>query len=361
MRHGVGVIGAGPGLSARHAPTLVRVGGDLRIVHIADAGSGAGRAIADRTGARASSGIQELLADADVDIVVICSPPDAHAEHVLAAVAGGKRAILCEKPLATTEDDAARVIDACRAAGVALLVGTNHLYDGAWNRAKHHLSAALGRVRGLAVTMALPPNDRYHDAVTQKPSTQTPGSSRRGGPPLEDPRVAASVVRQLLIGLAVHDLPLLRDLAPDFERVVYARALAPLGDAGGFMASGVPVRLTTVMLPGGADALWRLDITTDDERIEVSFPPAFVHDGSATVRVRFADGRDIAYPAEAEDGYVAEWRALLAALDGVEEVQYDELLEDARYAIRLADAAAAAILAESEVASADVAPAGGAS
>ena len=84
--------------------------------------------------------------------------------------------------------------------------------------------------------------------------------------------MAASVVRQLLTGLAVHDLPLLRDLAPDFERVVYARAVEPIGYAVGYEASGVPIRLATVMLPDGPDALWRIDITTDDERIEVSFP-----------------------------------------------------------------------------------------
>ena len=65
------------------------------------------------------------------------------------------------------------------------------------------------------------------------------------------------------------------------------------------------------------------------------------------MRVRFADGRVTAYPPEAEDGYVAEWRALIDALEGTVEVQYDELLEDARYALRLADAAAAAILSAS--------------
>ncbi|HEX5857783.1 MAG TPA: Gfo/Idh/MocA family oxidoreductase, partial [Microbacterium sp.] len=135
MSHGVGIIGAGPGVAALHSPTLARVAADLRVVHVADAGSGSAEPVARRTGARWSSGIDELLSDAAVDIVVICSPPSEHAEQVLAAVATGKRAILCEKPLATTEEDAARVVDACREAGVVLLVGTNHLFDGAWNRA----------------------------------------------------------------------------------------------------------------------------------------------------------------------------------------------------------------------------------
>ena len=95
------------------------------------------------------------------------------------------------------------------------------------------------------------------------------------------------------------------------------------------------------MLPDGADALWRLEITTDAERIEVCFPPAFVHTGSATVGVLAADGRDTTYPQEAEDGYIAEWRALAELLESGMPVEYEELLDDVRYSLRLADEAAA--------------------
>ena len=45
------------------------------------------------------------------------------------------------------------------------------------------------------------------------------------------------------------------------------------------------MQLTTVMLPEGADALWRLTVTTERDRLDVTFPPAFVHAGSARVRV----------------------------------------------------------------------------
>jgi predicted dehydrogenase len=342
MTYGVGIIGAGPGVAALHVPTLARLSGDFRIVHIADAGSGRAAGIAEPLGARSSRGFDDLLADPDVDVVAICSPPAEHAEQILASVAAGKRAILCEKPAGTTVDEARRAIEACRDAGIPLLVGTNHYFDPAWGRAKHYLTATGGPVLSISVTLALPPNTRYHDAVAE---LEAPSGSRPA-PDLSRPDIAAMVVRQLLSGLAIHDLPLVRDLAPRFERVVFARALAPIGFAVGFLASGIPIQLTTVMLPDGAhgaDALWRLTVTTEQDRLDVTFPPAFVHAGSARVRVLSADGRDTAYGRVAEDGYLAEWRALAELLGNGMPVEYQELLDDARYALRLADEAAALI------------------
>jgi hypothetical protein len=73
----------------------------------------------------------------------------------------------------------------------------------------------------------------------------------------------------------------------------------------------------------------------------VTFPPAFVHAGSAGVRVLTADGRDTTYDRDPGDGYLAEWRALAELVDSGMPVEYDELLDDVRYASTLADQAAA--------------------
>ncbi len=339
MPHGVGLVGAGPGVSALHLPTLARLPDQFAVVHIADGGSGRSAELAARLDARSSSGLDEILADPRVEILAICSPPAEHAAQILAAVAAGKRAIFCEKPIGTTVAGAEAAVEACRAVGVPLIVGTNHFYDPAWGRARHHLQTSGGPVVSISVTLALPPNGRYHDVVTEL--AQPPAG--RPSPDLSRPEVAAGVVRQLLTGLAIHDLPLVRDLAPVFERVVFARPIAPIGYAVGFVASGIPVQLTTVMLPDGADALWRVTVTTTRDRLDVTFPPAFVHVGSASVRVLAADGRDTTYAREAEDGYLAEWRALAQVLtDGVP-VEYDELLDDVRYGLRLAEDAASLV------------------
>lgn len=339
MMRGVGLLGAGPGSWALHVPTLARLPEDFRVVHVADAGSGRAQRIAAPLGAAASTGHEALLADPGVDVVVVCSPPHEHAAQILAAVDAGKRVILCEKPLATTVADAEEVIERCRAAGVALLVGTNHLFDPAWGRANHYLTALRGEVRSVSVTLSLPPNDRYHRAVTD--ATMPPSPPR---PPadLSSPAIAAQVARALTSGLVVHDIPLLRDLARGEPRLTFARLLAPIGIALGWTVGQTVFRSTAAMLPGGADALWRLTVSTDRDRVHVSFPPAFVHAGSAAVTVRAADGTRTTYPRQSEDGYEAEWRALAALAEGRSPVEYDEILADARFALALADAAAAA-------------------
>jgi predicted dehydrogenase len=342
MRYGVGVIGAGPGASALHLPTLARFEDRFPVVHVADGGSGRAEGLAQRTGASWSRGEQEVLADPRVEIVAICSPPEHHARQILASVAAGKRAILCEKPLALTQADADAVIEACRTSRTALVVGTNHLFDPAWGRARHHITKEGVPVRSVSITASLPPNGRYHNVVTETPTGTAPG---RPAPDWSDPDFAAAVVRQLVLGLGIHDLPLLRDLAPGLDRVVFSRPVEPIGYCIGLVAAGVFIRLTAVMVPAGADALWRVAVSTSRDLIDIEFPPPFVHDGSARARVRHADGRVSEYPAVADDGYVAEWQAMASLLDGVEVVEYEEILADAHSAIDLADAVGEAVRA----------------
>jgi predicted dehydrogenase len=343
MPWNVGILGAGPGVTALHLPVLGRLTELFTVAHVADAGSGRAKALAGRLGARWSEGEAELLGDPDVDVVAVCSPPPEHARQILAAVAAGKRAIFCEKPLATSREEAENVIAACRDAGTVLLVGTNHLFDAAWGRAKHHLVALEGRVQAISVTLALPPNDRYHGLVAEGGPFQ---AVRRGRPDLGNPAVAADVLRQLLTGLAIHDLPGVRDIAPGIDEVVYARIAPPIGYVVGYRTGSVLVQLALTMLPQGPDALWRMSIATSHDRIEVNFPPAFVHAGSAATRVRSVDGQWTEYRRDSEDGYVAEWRLLASLLEGSAPVEYDELLADAHFAVDLADAAAAKLLEE---------------
>jgi len=66
--------------------------------------------------ARTYTDWRAMLADPDVELVHIVTPPDRHAEMAVAALRAGKH-VLVEKPLATTNADAEAILEAARAAG----------------------------------------------------------------------------------------------------------------------------------------------------------------------------------------------------------------------------------------------------
>jgi len=76
--------------------------------------------------ARVTAELDELLADPDLDAVVLATPVPSHAELAIAALAAGKHCFV-EKPLATTAADAERAVAAAGDAGRVLMVG--HLLE----------------------------------------------------------------------------------------------------------------------------------------------------------------------------------------------------------------------------------------
>jgi predicted dehydrogenase len=63
-----------------------------------------------------------MLSEARLDILSVVTSDNAHVELVVDACAAGVRAIFCEKPIATTLEDADRMIAACENAGVAMSI-----------------------------------------------------------------------------------------------------------------------------------------------------------------------------------------------------------------------------------------------
>jgi myo-inositol 2-dehydrogenase / D-chiro-inositol 1-dehydrogenase len=111
----IGVIGAG-GMGSRHAVNLQR---SVKGAQVAEE-CGSAKAFADAT---------ELIQDSSVDAVVIASPDPTHAEFVHACLRQ-RKPVLCEKPLATTADDALKILDAEQALGRRLIaVGFMRRFD----------------------------------------------------------------------------------------------------------------------------------------------------------------------------------------------------------------------------------------
>ncbi len=95
---------------------------------------------------------RELVTSSDIEIVDICTPPGTHAEIAIAAARAGK-AVICEKPLATTYAQAAEAADAVRAAGVLNAVGFNYRRLPAVSLMKRMIDeGAVGKIRLVRAT-----------------------------------------------------------------------------------------------------------------------------------------------------------------------------------------------------------------
>jgi predicted dehydrogenase len=71
--------------------------------------------------------LESVLKDRIVQAVLLATPHSLHHDQVIAAASHGKQ-VFCEKPLALRRDDAARMFEACRKAGVVLAVGHNRRF-----------------------------------------------------------------------------------------------------------------------------------------------------------------------------------------------------------------------------------------
>ena len=119
------------------------------VVAVADVSTARARDVADRFTdgrARTFSSPADLLADPAVEAVDICLPHHLHAETVGLAARAGK-AILCEKPLCTTLDEAAAIGHVLRETGVPFMCAHNQLFQPSLIEAQRLLAAgSLGDV-----------------------------------------------------------------------------------------------------------------------------------------------------------------------------------------------------------------------
>jgi len=78
---------------------------------------------------------REMLADPEIDIVVICTPDQTHKEMTLAALEA-KKHVLCEKPMALKMDECREMIAASRKAETKMMVGQVSRYQKSFAEAK---------------------------------------------------------------------------------------------------------------------------------------------------------------------------------------------------------------------------------
>jgi predicted dehydrogenase len=113
----VGIIGCG-GISGTYARVMNTFGG-LSLAACADVVEDRARTLAREHGIPRWCGVDELLGDPGIDLVVNLTPPKAHHAVTMAILKSGKHAY-SEKPLAATIEQGRELVQTARANGLAL-------------------------------------------------------------------------------------------------------------------------------------------------------------------------------------------------------------------------------------------------
>jgi predicted dehydrogenase len=143
----IGLLGCGAVACDQHLPALRRMMGAV-VVGLADPDPAArDRAARLAPGADVHPDAGELLGRSDVDAVVVAAPTPLHAELAVAAARSGKH-VYVEKPLATSEAEANRVLEEVARSGVTATVGFNRRRHPVYEQARRLLDAGrIGDVR----------------------------------------------------------------------------------------------------------------------------------------------------------------------------------------------------------------------
>jgi predicted dehydrogenase len=112
----VGIVGVGF-MGSTHAAAWAET--EAQIAGFIAETTGEAHSLGDQYGVKVFPDLAAMLDQ--VDVVDLCTPTHLHYEMVLQAAAAGKH-IICEKPLARSVEQAKEMLQACRSAGVRLLV-----------------------------------------------------------------------------------------------------------------------------------------------------------------------------------------------------------------------------------------------
>jgi predicted dehydrogenase len=116
---GLGLVGVG-GFGRFCLQAYSKLPG-LRLIAVCDSNQERLQSVAKEFGMRPYDDYKAMLADPDVEIVAINTPPSSHGPMAIAAANAGKH-IFCEKPLATELESAEAALLAARRAGVTLSI-----------------------------------------------------------------------------------------------------------------------------------------------------------------------------------------------------------------------------------------------
>ena len=205
----IGIIGAGR-IGKVHMQSITYNVPTARVLGITDVFKDGLQELADKYGIeKVYNDYKEMLADKEIDAVLVCSSTDTHADISIEAAEAGKH-VFCEKPVDLTPEKVQAVIDAVAKAGVKLQVGFNRRFDHNFAHVRSLINdGKVGNLELIKIT------------------------SRDPEPP---PAEYAAVSGGMFLDMTIHDFDMARFLAGSDVTEVYASATClvdpAIGEAG---------------------------------------------------------------------------------------------------------------------------------
>jgi UDP-N-acetylglucosamine 3-dehydrogenase len=151
----VGVIGCGSIAKYRHLPEY-KLNKNVEIVAVCDIVAERAEKIAEEYGAKAFSDYKEVLKLEDIDAISVCLPNYLHAPVSIDALNAGKH-VICEKPMATSKEEAEAMINAAKRNDKKLMIAHNQRFVASHQKAKEIIeSGKLGKIYSFKTTFGHP-------------------------------------------------------------------------------------------------------------------------------------------------------------------------------------------------------------
>ena len=155
------LVGCGA-ISNLHLPSIRKGAPRTEITAVVDVDATRAQAMAERTGARAFTSLDEALASRTFDAVDLMLPHHLHEHAAVRCFAAGKH-VLLEKPMANDVAACARILDAARRAGTVFQVAENTQYWPEVLTAQRALDErAIGDVITARASFAIPPMPEFY-------------------------------------------------------------------------------------------------------------------------------------------------------------------------------------------------------
>lgn len=205
----IGIIGAGR-IGKVHMESITYNVPTARVLGITDVFKDALPGLAEKYGIpKIYNDYKEMLADEEIDAVLVCSSTDTHADISIEAAQAGKH-VFCEKPVDLTPEKVKAVIAAVEKAGVKLQVGFNRRFDHNFAHVRSLINdGKVGNLELIKITSRDP----------QPPSAEY-----------------AAVSGGMFLDMTIHDFDMARFLAGSDVTEVYVNATClvdpAIGEAG---------------------------------------------------------------------------------------------------------------------------------